>query len=79
MVAGTVVLIHAGISHSTTPNLTSDTIRQMTLYDFHLTPEALPDEVLRARYGGRSAGGRGEAPGIWDDWAACVRASGAKL
>jgi hypothetical protein len=67
--AGTVALWHAGISHSTTTNFCSDAMWVMTVLDFHKTPESLPDEVLRARF----ASENGPAPGIWDDWADCVR------
>ena len=71
--AGTVLLIHAGISHSTTENMVSDVVRTMTVIDFHKTEAALPDEVLRARF----ASDGGPVPGVWEDWADCVRNEGA--
>ena len=56
------------IAHSTGPNF-SDNIRQASFYDFHKTPESLPDDLIQARY----ASVAGPLPGIWDDWSECVR------
>jgi hypothetical protein len=46
----------------------------MTVVDFHLTPAALPDATLQARFA--NDGNHGPAPGLWDDWAASVRGDG---
>jgi hypothetical protein len=67
--AGTVALWHAGISHAPTTNFVNDVVRVMTVVDFHKTADALPDEVLRARFSADS----GPPPDIWADWAECVR------
>ena len=66
--AGTVVLVHGVIAHATGPNL-SDNIRQAAFYDFHLTPEALPDAVVRGRYEQTD----GPGPDIWADWSETLR------
>ncbi len=56
--AGTVVLWHHKLLHVPGQNQTSDVIRQATIYGYHKTPEALPDELVVSEAGGD----------IWRDW-----------
>ena len=68
---GTIVLWHAQLAHVIGANSRSDCIRIASIHDFWLTPEALPDAVLRARCSSLV----GEAfPSLWDDWSAEVQA-----
>jgi hypothetical protein len=60
--AGTVVLWHGVLAHIVGQNATSDTIRAATIYEFHKTPESLPDSELARR-------NLREGPvDIWEDW-----------
>ena len=61
--AGTVVLWHTKILHIAGQNVSSDIIRQATIYGFLKTPEALPDSLVVDNTNGD----------IWRDWSDEVR------
>ena len=61
--AGTVVLWHTKILHMAGLNVSTDVIRQATIYGFLKTPASLPDPLVVDATDG----------GIWRDWAAEVR------
>ena len=61
--AGTVVLWHTKILHMAGLNMSTDVIRQATIYGFLKTPAAVPDPLVVDATDG----------GIWRDWAAEVR------
>ena len=68
--AGTVVLWHAQLAHVIGQNSRSDTIRIASICDVWLTPEALPDVVLRKR---RSTLVGEPFPSLWTDWSSEVQ------
>ena len=62
--AGTVVLWHTKILHMAGQNLSTDVIRQATIYGFLKTPASLPDPLVVDNTNGD----------IWRDWSDEVRA-----
>ena len=62
--AGTVVLWHTKILHMAGQNLSTDVIRQATIYGFLKTPASLPDPLVIDNTNGD----------IWRDWSDEVRA-----
>jgi hypothetical protein len=65
-----VVLWHAQLAHIIGQNSRSDTIRIASIHDFWLTPQALPDPVLRQR---RSTLMGQPFPSLWSDWSSEVQ------